>query len=517
MKLFVIDCKAKILFFCSGMVFLITAAFAQVPGIPGNIAYFKYQTELHITEADGSDDHVIWTNPVPFSPFLSGIIDWRPDGQELAFNSGHELMSSVYFNDIWAIKPDGSDLRRVTNAPKQSDLFNMPKGSVMVTVSNSVLNTSNIFFLYIDGADSAYQFVLNPGFQVDITLANVSDFGNVQQRIVVFNASKAWLHASGVDVQAGQNVAASASVNITATGGVYFSGENPQWRHDGSQIAYILGGSIPQVIDANPPLLSVGGDLFPPNYVYVSQWDWSPVSDDFLAKDFFGSGIWKIDGGSYATTQLVPADTGDIYRLEWMRDGSGFVFSMSNSLNTYSNIFHYRFSDGQVTQLTDFTDVYATDPTVSPDGQWIAFTKEIPGDTVKLEIWVQKMDGSEAWRLATDAAFPAWGPAITTGMGETAPVGLPEKFALEQNYPNPFNPSTTIAFSLVENAMVNLKIYNSLGEAVRTLAAGNFSAGTHTVNWDTRDDGGETVSAGVYIYTLQSGEQRISRKMLLVK
>ena len=108
-------------------------------------------------------------------------------------------------------------------------------------------------------------------------------------------------------------------------------------------------------------------------------------------------------------------------------------------------------------------------------------------------------------------------PAITTGMGETAPVGLPEKFALEQNYPNPFNPSTTIAFSLVENAMVILKIYNSLGETVRTLAAGNFSAGTHTVNWDTRDDGGETVSAGVYIYTLQSGEQRISRKMLLVK
>ncbi|MEZ4763491.1 MAG: T9SS type A sorting domain-containing protein [Calditrichia bacterium] len=138
--------------------------------------------------------------------------------------------------------------------------------------------------------------------------------------------------------------------------------------------------------------------------------------------------------------------------------------------------FHYRFSDGQVTQLTNFTDVYATDPTVSPDGQWIAFTKEIPGDTVKLEIWVQKMDGSEAWRLATDAAFPAWGPAITTGMGETAPVGLPEKFALEQNYPNPFNPSTTIAFSLAENTDVSLKIYNALGQVVRTLACSEHTA-----------------------------------------
>ena len=490
---------------------------AQVSGLPGKIAYFKNQTELHVTDPDGNNNRVIFTNPVPFSPFLSGLIDWRPDGGELAFASGHELMSSVYYDDIWAVKPDGSDLRRVTNAPKQSDLFSMPKGSVTVTVSNSVLNTSNIFFLYIDGADSAYQFVLNPGFQVDITLANVSDFGSTLQRIAVFNESKAWLHASGVDVQAGGQVAASGGINITPSGGAYFSGDKPQWRHDGSQIAYVLGGSIPQVIDANPPLLSVGGDIFAPGFIYVSQWDWSPVSDDFLIKDYFGSGIWKIDGGSNNATQLVPADTGNIYDLEWLRDGSGFVFSMSNSLNTFANIYHYNLSGGQITPLTDFRDVYATDPTVSPDGQWIAYTKEIPGNPVQFEIWVQKTDGSQSWRLASEAAFPAWSPGISTGLGDNGTVQLPDNFSLAQNYPNPFNPETHITFSLRESAPVDLKIYDSLGQEVRTLYSGTPPAGEHRVRWDGRDNRGAMVSAGVYLYTLRSGGRQTSRKMLLVK
>lgn len=278
-----------------------------------------------------------------------------------------------------------------------------------------------------------------------------------------------------------------------------------------------MGGSIPQVIDANPPLLNAGGNLFPPNYVFISQWDWSPVSDDFLAKDFYGTGIWKIEGGTNNTTQLVPADTGNIYHLEWMRDGSGFVFSMSNSLNSYANIFHYRLSDGQVTRLTNFSDVYATDPTVSPDGQWVAFTKEIPGQTVQLEIWVQKMDGSESWRLASDAAFPAWSPVIITGIGENDPGAQPENFSLGQNYPNPFNPSTRITFSLTESANINLEIYNILGQQIRALISGNLTAGEHAVTWDGRDDRGESVSAGMYIYTLQNEGQRFSRKMLLLK
>ncbi|MEZ4763490.1 MAG: hypothetical protein R3C26_09915 [Calditrichia bacterium] len=82
-------------------------------------------------------------------------------------------------------------MRRVTNAPKQFvSLFNMPKGSVVVTVSNSVLNTSNIFSFTSTVRIPHTNFVLNPGFQVEITMANVSDFGNVQQRIVVFNESK---------------------------------------------------------------------------------------------------------------------------------------------------------------------------------------------------------------------------------------------------------------------------------------------------------------------------------------
>jgi hypothetical protein len=94
---------------------------------------------------------------------------------------------------------------------------------------------------------------------------------------------------------------------------------------------------------------------------------------------------------------------------------------------------------------------------------------------------------------------------------------LPETFALEQNYPNPFNPSTRINFALPANGEVELNIYNLLGEQVRTLINGNFSAGYHSIEWDGRNDNGVPLSGGMYIYRLETDNQVQSRKMILLK
>jgi len=88
----------------------------------------------------------------------------------------------------------------------------------------------------------------------------------------------------------------------------------------------------------------------------------------------------------------------------------------------------------------------------------------------------------------------------------------PETFALSQNYPNPFNPSTVINFTIPKAGNVSLKVYNVLGQEVATLLDGFKTAQTYNVRFDAAG-----LSSGVYIYTLKTGDQSISKKMLLLK
>ncbi len=95
---------------------------------------------------------------------------------------------------------------------------------------------------------------------------------------------------------------------------------------------------------------------------------------------------------------------------------------------------------------------------------------------------------------------------------------LPEKFALFQNYPNPFNPQTTIKYQLAQPAEVTLKIFNVLGQQVRTLVNKQQPAGTYSVQWDGADDLGRQVASGIYIFQISAGDAfKVSKRMLLLK
>jgi subtilisin family serine protease len=94
---------------------------------------------------------------------------------------------------------------------------------------------------------------------------------------------------------------------------------------------------------------------------------------------------------------------------------------------------------------------------------------------------------------------------------------LPKGYTLSQNYPNPFNPRTTIEYGLPARAHVELAIYNLLGQKVRTLTDQVQKEGSHAARWDGKDDYGDEVASGVYLYRLKAGEATLSRKMLLLK
>ncbi|MBU2443634.1 MAG: T9SS type A sorting domain-containing protein [Nanoarchaeota archaeon] len=93
----------------------------------------------------------------------------------------------------------------------------------------------------------------------------------------------------------------------------------------------------------------------------------------------------------------------------------------------------------------------------------------------------------------------------------------PSKFTLEQNYPNPFNPHTTINYTLQEQSLVNLKVWDMQGREVKTLLNNEASAGTHSVIWDATNNDGEAVASGVYFYTLTTKQTTTAKKMVYVK
>tara|TARA_B100001996_G_C18240503_1_gene431261 strand:- start:204 stop:557 length:354 start_codon:yes stop_codon:yes gene_type:complete len=101
-----------------------------------------------------------------------------------------------------------------------------------------------------------------------------------------------------------------------------------------------------------------------------------------------------------------------------------------------------------------------------------------------------------------------WFPSFTN---------IPEKFKLNQNYPNPFNPVTNLSYDLLEDSFVSITIYDMLGNVINNLLNTNQSSGVKSIQWNATNSQGQQVSAGVYLYSIEVGDFRHTKKMVLLK
>lgn len=386
----------------------------------GTIAYVRGGAEIHLIEPDGGGDRRIWTLPRPELAATMGIngVAWRPDGKEIAFSSGHEAAQSVYQSDLYAIKPDGSGLRKITNPPDPAEFARLPKGSVSVTVRNGAVGPfaapSGSFIVYVAGAAEPQTLALPPGSSRTLTFENVADFGNHPQPVVAMFGKSRWF-IPGVDVQAGRTVQAGV-LNIMGNGLSNFGAYGVAWRSDGSQLAYGLGncaGLFRVPADPTPGSHQEQPMLAGNNSTNVCTWDWGPTPAT-ADKVLIGGGMLDpavylaTAGGDTRGEKLVWGGPTDLLlEVEWLPDGSGFLFSLSTG--SAANLYEYSFATKKATQLTRFEGEFLRAFSVSPDGQSVVFERAKEFNDRNPDLWVMRLDGRDMRLLVRDGGSPSWG------------------------------------------------------------------------------------------------------------
>jgi Tol biopolymer transport system component len=430
---------------------------AAAQSAEGTIAYVRYNDEtgdeIWLVEPDGTNNRRIYSTGKPDPNGVSFIyrVAWRPDAGAIAFSSSHEGSCSLYESDIYAIHPDGSGYRRITNAPACDDLANYAKGSVRVEVQNWT-GEAQMFYIYLQGASGIQAIYLPYTMKGVVTFANVADFGDgYPQFAVAIYGHARWIESAMADVQPGTTVDAAPSLYLTDIGYTedVFT-KSPTWRSDGSRLGYVFSLGALRQIEAGPPPGLYGEPLLAEEAetpLYINHLAWSPqpaLADQLLyqAEEYGAAGIYRVTAGSQDPGELVlPLGTWDrVLGLAWLPDGSGFVYAMTEDYDVRSNLFAYNFASGQVTRLTDFAGEYAGYPSLSPDGQQIAFARTSDLQGAQVDLWVMNRDGSGLRLLVEDGSVPSWSlqaPVMPTSTPTPATPPIPTSTTLPTNAPPP--------------------------------------------------------------------------------
>jgi len=391
----------------------------------GTIAYIRGGTEIRLIEPNGNNDRRLWTHADAKEALGINDLAWRPDGKELAFSSSHAAVTSLFDADLYAIKPDGSALRKLTNPPDYNEFKQYPKGTVSITVRNTQFAfqqsqaSSGIFIIYVAGATEPQQITLPPGSSKTLVFKSVADFGNKAQAVVAMWGKFRWF-IPGLDVKAGQTVK-SPDLTISGNGIELFGAFHPVWRSDGSELSYRTGTCTVDRLPANPP---VGEFFYQPMFTGKAPfgactWDWGPtpeLANQVIYTENSGerSGIFRMkEGGTHPGVWLT--DFSDIqyqllYDLHWLPDGSGLLYSTVTLMRDAGNIFHYDFKTKQTTKVTQLENEFAKSFTISLDGLWIIYERsKTHEDDSTADLWMVKIDGSGSRLLVRNGMRPSWG------------------------------------------------------------------------------------------------------------
>lgn len=440
---------------------------AQGPDLSGTIAYVHNGDEIRLIEPDGSNDRLLWALPQPDVHQINGV-DWSPDGGTLAFTSDHERTCSIYDSDVFTIGADGADLRRLTNSPACSELGDYPTGTVVLEIENQV-SDQNLFVVYVEGSLTAQTVTLAPGEVKQLVFPNVADFGNgVLQKTSASVGFSRWVDPSVVvDVVAGGTANAVTRLVLGPLNHFKWNSSHPSWRHDGATIGFVLSDGVLNEITRNPAVgsasnllvLGEGGSL-------GSQLSRSPVANEILFSHNTNFDIYhaNLDVGTPSELLVEIPDNHLVYGIDWLPDGSGFVFAVAEGefFDETVNLYEYTFATDGLSKLTNFTTEVAAHPSVSPDGQYIAFAYQTSLEAETAELRVMTRNGSEIWSLNVPGILPDWSTEVgstptpqPTGTETSTPEATPTATETPVSTPTDPVPTPTPSSSPDGNLVLN--------------------------------------------------------------
>lgn len=179
----------------------------------------------------------------------------------------------------------------------------------------------------------------------------------------------------------------------------------------------------------------------------------------------------------------------------WLKSAYiNYVYADGSNTSTFYYIpTNYMTGDSYLDTEAEITDVYG-----DGDYRLVVIAEDIKGNKrVKEECYI----------------------SITVNNGVTSPLtdNIPIAYSLSQSYPNPFNLMTEIRYALPRRIKVEISVYNSLGQKVRSLVNEEKPSGCHSVCWDGKNELGQDVSSGVYYYRMRAGDFTETKRMILLK
>jgi len=242
----------------------------------------------------------------------------------------------------------------------------------------------------------------------------------------------------------------------------------------------------PSLASASPPAnLDLRLVRFSEQWQYESS-DVTTISSESWSESMM-TGFIRDKDGFYYLTFVEPAEVPDPTKTG---PSGGYLW-----IKMYDN----NFNEIQAISLLD-TAYLGTHPTLAivGDSVYVAYGRSVP-EPYKENIVVK-----------------VYRKDISVGI-ETPGDAVPVRFKLLQNYPNPFNPSTTIEYQIPISSHVVLRIFNVLGQEVRTLVNGNQTAGGYSVIWNGKNNVEEEMPSGIYFYRMRTNDFVQTKKLLLLK
>jgi hypothetical protein len=266
-------------------------------------------------------------------------------------------------------------------------------------------------------------------------------------------------------------------------------------------------------------------------YLYVVQQVWDALA---IANNIYGLSKWDISGVTPTEIWHIGlndapehedslANAGDARATNFnglgLDEASGLVYvSRKHTPRPLHNVMSYNMSTGAFeASFCAAQSIVGTD-TVDLSGGGGSSIRDVNVDAAGNVMVVNS--SFEAFRIYSPAGANSYTTVsstkidVTNGTTDVEEISseLPTEYSLEQNYPNPFNPTTNISFSIPNNEVVTLTIYNSLGEKMSTLLNESLAAGSYEVNFDASG-----YSSGLYLYKINAGSYSFTKKMLLLK